>query len=137
MWATVARFPIFTDFIFTVIFMFYTFLSSYENTRIVSQNLGNGGIPLPQVQVHAYFQSFRFPSFQFPYLNYPLTAVSEAAAEHHSHADVNARWQYTLSHHGRHCIILQTTSDRRRQITLHKNRFACPSQQQQQTRANP
>ena len=59
--ATVARFPIFTDFIFTVIFMFYTFLSSYENIRIVSQNLGNGGIPLPQVQVHAYFQSFRDP----------------------------------------------------------------------------
>ena len=135
--ATLPGSPIFIDFIFTVIFIFYRFLRSYENNRITSPNLGNGGIPLPQVQVHAYFQSFRFPSFQFPYLNYPLTAVSEAAAERHSRADVNARWQYTLSHHGRHCIILQTASDRRRQITLHKNRLPCLSQEQQQTRANP
>ena len=135
--ATLAGSPIFIDFIFTVIFMFYSFLSSYENIRIKSPNLGNGGIPLPQVQVHAYFQSFRFPSFQFPYLNYPLTAVSESVAERHSHADVNARWQYTLSQHGHHCIILQTASDRCRHIRLHKKRFACLSQQQQQTRANP
>ena len=88
--ATLPGSPIFIDFIFTVIFMFYRFLTSRENIHIISPNLENGGIPLPQVQVHAYFQSFRF---QFPYLNYPLIAVSEAGAECQSRADVNVRWQ--------------------------------------------